>query len=508
MRNESADTATQSPHHAAAAFASTPAQRWSFFAVVSLGLLLVGLDNSILYTALPQLTQQLHATDMQQLWIINAYTLVLSGLLLGTGTLGDRIGHRLMFLIGLATFGTASLLAAYSPNAWFLISGRALLGFGAAIMLPSTLALIRLTFPNEVDRNKAIGIWSSVAVVGAAAGPTVGGFLLEHFWWGSVFLINVPIVALTIILTFVLGPPNQANPHKHWDFLSSFSALITLSSLVLAIKTAAASHTNAAVLVGSIVTCLLSAAAFGYRQRRLDDPLLTCDIFSSPTFSGGVLTAGGAMFAITGLELLTTQKLQLVDALSPLNAGLFISAMAVAAIPTAIVGGTVLHRVGFLPLISGGFLSMDIGMLSIMWADRADNLAVFITGLILTGVGAGSSMSVSSTAIINAAPSHRAGMASGVEAVSYEFGTLLSIAITGSLVPLLMTHTLPDALAPHGTEALLSPSTHETAAAAYDCAYFLTVGGLACIAFIFAVLTAWCFRNNPKSGTLPAQSSE
>jgi len=170
MSIESPDTATEPPHRAAAA-SSTPAQRWSFFAVVSLGLLMVGLDNSILYTALPQLTQQLHATDMQQLWIINAYTLVLSGLLLGTGTLGDRIGHRLMFLIGLATFGTASLVAAYSPNAWLLISGRALLGLGAAIMLPSTLALIRLTFPNEVERNKAIGIWSSVAVVGAAAGP-------------------------------------------------------------------------------------------------------------------------------------------------------------------------------------------------------------------------------------------------------------------------------------------------------------------------------------------------
>jgi len=248
---------------------------------------MVGLDNSILYTALPQLTQQLHATDMQQLWIINAYTLVLSGLLLGTGTLGDRIGHRLMFLIGLATFGTASLVAAYSPNAWLLIAARALLGLGAAIMLPSTLALIRLTFPNEVERNKAIGIWSSVAVVGAAAGPTVGGFLLEHFWWGSVFLINVPIVALAIILPSLLGPPNLPNPHKHWDFPSSFYALITLSSLVLAIKTAAATQINVALLVCSIAAFLLGAAAFAHRQTRLNDPLLTFDIFYSPTFTRG-----------------------------------------------------------------------------------------------------------------------------------------------------------------------------------------------------------------------------
>ena len=142
---------------------------------------MVGLDNSILYTALPQLAQQLHTTDTQQLWIINAYALVLSGLLLGAGTLGDRTGHRRMFLIGLAIFGGASLLAAYSPSAWTLIASRAFLGCGAAIMMPSSLALIRLTFPNEVERNTAIGIWGSVAVIGAAAGPTVGVFSWNIF---------------------------------------------------------------------------------------------------------------------------------------------------------------------------------------------------------------------------------------------------------------------------------------------------------------------------------------
>ena len=194
------------------AAASTAAQRWSFCAVISLGLLMVGLDNSILYTALPQLSQQLHTTDTQQLWIINAYALVLSGLLLGAGTLGDHTGHRRMFLIVLAVFGGASLLAAYSPSAWTLVLGRAFLGCGAAIMMPSSLALIRLTFPDEVERNTAIGIWGSVAVIGAAAGPTVGGFFLEHFWWGSVFLLNVPVVVVAIVLTWLLAPPNAPTP--------------------------------------------------------------------------------------------------------------------------------------------------------------------------------------------------------------------------------------------------------------------------------------------------------
>ena len=480
--------------HAAAA--STAAQRWSFCAVISLGLLMVGLDNSILYTALPQLSQQLHTTDTQQLWIINAYALVLSGLLLGAGTLGDRTGHRRMFLIGLAVFGGASLLAAYSPSAWTLIVGRAFLGCGAAIMMPSSLALIRLTFPDEVERNTAIGIWGSVAVIGAAAGPTVGGFFLEHFWWGSVFLLNVPVVVVAIVLTWLLAPPNAPNPLKHWDFPSSLYSLITLASLVLAIKSLA--H-NWPVSAAAGIVFICGALAFGRRQARLSDPLLTFDIFSSRIFSGGSLTAGGAMFGLSGLELVSTQKLQLVDALSPLHAGLIISAMALSAIPTSILGGATLHRVGFLPLISGGFLLMAAGM-ALVVVSRGETLPLLVSALVLTGLGAGLAMSVSSTAIINAAPLHRTGMASGVEAVSYEFGTLISIALTGTLMPLLMARELPPHLAELGTDALHHPVSHAAAASAYNSGYLSTIGGLACFALLLAAITAWCFRDNPKSG--------
>lgn len=160
----------------AEALRSSALRRWSFFGVVSLGLLMIGLDNSILYTALPTLSEQLHASSLQQLWIINAYALMIAGLLLGTGTLGDRIGHRRMFVIGLWIFGLASLTAALAPGAWELVAARAFLGIGASIMMPATLALIRLTFEDEIERNTAIGIWGSIAVVGAAAGPTVGGF--------------------------------------------------------------------------------------------------------------------------------------------------------------------------------------------------------------------------------------------------------------------------------------------------------------------------------------------
>ena len=247
------------------------------------------------------------------------------------------------------------------------------------------------------------------------------------------------------------------------------------------------------------IVFICGALAFGRRQARLSDPLLTFDIFSSRIFSGGALTAGGAMFGLAGLELLSTQKLQLVDALSPLHAGLIISAMALSAIPTSILGGATLHRVGFLPLISGGFLLMAAGM-ALVVVSRGEALPLLVSALVLTGLGAGLAMSVSSTAIINAAPLHRTGMASGVEAVSYEFGTLISIALTGTLVPLLMARELPPHLAELGTDALHHPVSHAAAASAYNSGYLSTIGGLACFALLLAAITAWCFRDNPKSG--------
>lgn len=461
---------------------------------------MIGLDNSILYTALPELSEQLHATSLQQLWIINAYALMLAGLLLGTGTLGDKIGHRRMFVIGLWIFGIASLTAALAPGAWELVAARAFLGLGASIMMPATLALIRLTFEDEIERNTAIGIWGSIAVVGAAAGPTVGGFLLEHFWWGSVFLVNVPIVIIALILTAFLAPPNVANPAKHWDFLSSLYALITLASLVLVIKSVASSHLNAMLIGGALAACLIGAVLFTRRQHTLEEPLLTFDIFRSPIFSGGVLAAAGAMFGVAGLEMTTTQKLQLVDLYSPLHAGLIISLIALAALPMSALGGANLHRWGFLPIIAGGFLAMAAGIGCMVWGGTHDVFPAYLVGLFITGLGAGFVMSVSSTAIIGAAPASRSGMAAGVEEVSYEFGTLLSIAVTGSVLPMLYKSGLPEDIRDLGMDALHDPSLAEAAGPAYTDAYLATAAGLGVVMLIFAAVTGWCFRSNPTSG--------
>lgn len=452
--------------------------RWVFLLVVSLGLLMIGLDNSILYTALPRLSDELSATPEQSLWIINAYPLVMSGLLLGTGTLGDRIGHTKMFTIGLSIFGLASLLAAYSPTAGVLIAARALLGVGAATMMPSTLALIRQTFRDERERNTAIGIWGAVAIVGAAAGPVLGGFLLEHFFWGSVFLVNVPIVMIALVLMTVTAPPNIPYPAARWDGWSSLIALAMFSLLTLALK----GHLLA--LPGAI----LAAWLFARRQRGLEQPLLTFDIFRSPMFSGGVIAAWCSYFIVASVELLTTQRFQLVAGFSPLEAGLVIVAVVVASLPTSILGGMFLHKVGFLPLISGGFVVAAIGLA--VAVSSLDNLAVFVPALGLTGAGLGAVMSVASTAIIGSVAPRRAGMAASVEEVSYEFGALVAVAVMGTGLT-----TITARLTAGGT-----PEAH-----AFDTAYLALLGAAGAIAVLAAVVTWWCFRGNPKTTPMNQQ---
>lgn len=475
------------------------ASSWPFFTVISLGLVMVALDNSILYTALPALNAQLGATPLESLWIINAYPLLITGLLLGTGTLGDKIGHKRMFLIGLVIFGLASLAAAFAPSAWALVAARAVLGTGAAAMMPATLALINQIFIEEHERNVAIGIWASTAIIGAAAGPLVGGLLLEFFWWGSVFLINVPIVAVALAGTVLLGPPNKANPAKHWDFISSAYALLALSGLTMTIKEATRAGSGNALLIGAVIATVVGAVAFHQRQKRLDDPLLTFDIFRSRIFAGGVLAATGGMFVLIGMEMTSTQRLQLVDGISPFHAGLSIAAVALVAFPFSIAGGALLDRIGFLSIIGSGFLANALGAVLSWWGSQSDSFALFLAGFLILGAGSSFIMSVSSIAIIGAAPLERSGMAAGVEEVSYEFGTLITVAITGSILPAVYASNLPPELASAGMDAMFNPTTNPLASPAYAHAHEVVILFVATAAALFGVATAWCFRGNPKS---------
>ncbi len=420
----------------------TKARRWLLLLTVAGGLLLVTLDNSVLYTALPTLTGALGASPSESLWIINAYPLVMAGLLLGAGTLGDRIGHRRMFLIGQVLFGVASLAAAFSSTPEQLIAARAFLAVGAAAMMPATLALIGLSFTDPRERNLAIAIWGSVALIGAALGPIIGGLLLQHFWWGAVFLINVPVVLLTFPATLLLAPEGQRDTTRPWDLVSSLLALVTLSGLVLAIKSVIATPASLATGGIAFAVAALGAWAFVRRQRQLPYPLLDFGIFRNPAFMAGTLSAIVTLFALAGLQLLTTQRFQLVAGFTPLNAGLLVSVAALGALPSALLGGGLLHRVGYRPLISGGLACAAAGV-SMVALGFQHGLPWVIAGMALTGVGTGAAISVASTAIISNVPPHRVGMASSVEEVAYEFGGLFAVAVLGSLSAALYSLSLP-----------------------------------------------------------------
>lgn len=467
--------------------------------VVSAGMLLISLDNSVLYTALPTLSSELNATSTQQLWIVNAYPLMLAGLLLGSGTLSDRIGHRKMFLIGLWIFGAASALAAFAPNTSVLILARAVLGVGAATMMPATLALIRHIFLEEQERNVAMGIWGSVAVVGAASGPVVGGLLLEYFWWGSVFLINVPIVCLSIIFTHRFAPKVTANPLKHWDFIASALSLMALSGLTLAIKEATNVDLNPILLIAAIITSLSGAILFKWRQNALTEPLIDWRLFRNKVFLGGVIAAWGSMFLMVGMELMTAQKLQLINGFSPLQAGLVTAVTALAALPVSIWAGAKLQKIGFKPFISGGFLVGSVGAGIAAWASLQGEIWLFVLAMMLIGLGGGAIWGVTSTAIVTSAPLKQAGMAAGIEEVSFEFGTLVSVALLGSLVPALYIRFLPDTFTADPIESLYELIDPQVASA-YTQGYSLTVLAVGVSGIIFASLTAWLLKANPKTG--------
>ncbi|SCW83242.1 MFS transporter, DHA2 family, multidrug resistance protein [Sphingobium faniae] len=482
--------------------------RWVLLVTVAAGLLLITLDNSVLYTALPTLTRELHASQTQGLWIINAYPLVMAGLLLGTGTLGDRIGHRQMFLIGLVLFGIASLVAAFSPSANILIAARAFLAVGAAAMMPATLALIRVTFIDERERNIAIAIWGSLSVVGSALGPIVGGFLLEHFWWGSVFLINVPVVIVAFLSTLIVAPKGETDHSKPWDLISSLQALVALSALVIAIKESAHAGQSWLVPAGAFVVAVVASILFVRRQSRLTFPLLDFSIFRNAAFSSGVMAAAFAMFAIGGIQLVTTQRFQLVAGFSPLEAGLLVSAAALGSLPTAMLGGAFLHKIGLRILIAGGLAAASLAVVLATWG-VTHGLGWLIVGMVLTGAGVGAAMSVASTAIVGNAPVHRAGMASSVEELSYEFGSLLAVAFLGSLLSAIYTFSIvmpvgaPEAVRESmgGALALAAEAGPDgqaiidAASQAFDRGYLTVMYVVAVVLAVGALVTAVLLRN-------------
>jgi DHA2 family multidrug resistance protein-like MFS transporter len=419
-------------------------RRWLILIIVASGLLLICVDITVLYVALPAMTRDLAATNAERLWILNAYPIVVAGLLPGFGTMGDRYGHRRLFTWGLVTFGLASLSAAYAPTAAALVIARAGLGVGAAMMMPATLAIIRTTFVDQRERTLALGVWAGVASAGMAGGPLLAGLLLTRFAWGSVFLINVPVVLLALMATLYLVPRRAAPGGPPWDITSSVQLLLALTALMYAIKEPARQDWSATRLLLAVVITAIAIVMYLRRQSRRAHPLLDLSLFRIPDFGGAFAAACLGTTGAVGLELVMSQYLQLVELRAPLSAALVLLPLSVAGLIGAPLAARIVHRVPLPRLAFAGFTlaAACIGTLALL---PPSTPAFELSRLaLLTGVGFGIAATVTfaSATIMNAAPPERGGMAASIEEVGFELGGALGVAVFGSIMTFTYASTL------------------------------------------------------------------
>jgi DHA2 family multidrug resistance protein-like MFS transporter len=419
-------------------------RRWLTLAIVASALFMICVDMTVLYTALPVLTHELRASAAEKLWIVNVYALVVAGLLPGLGTLGDRYGHRRLFMAGLAIFGAASLAAAFAPTSAWLIGSRGFLGIGGAAMMPATLAIIRHSFEDAHERSVAIGLWAGIAAGGLALGPVVGGLLLAHYSWGTVFLVNLPVVAAAALATLLLVPAQRPGGGAPWDLIGSVLVMTGLFALVFAIKQCAHQPLSVALVLTPLALAAALLGLFVSRQRRQATPLIDFGLFRLPGFGAAVAGAGLGTAGIVGLELVLGQHLQLVLDRSPLQAGLMILPAPLGSFLAGPLVGRLLRsrdaaRVG----ASGLLLSATAALCLLPLSFEAGLTPTLTLLLLLVGAGVGAAATAASSAIMSGAPPGRSGMAASMEEVGFELGSALGVALFGSLMSIAYAAGLP-----------------------------------------------------------------
>ncbi|MEU3341491.1 MFS transporter [Streptomyces sp. NPDC006668] len=407
--------------------------RWLALSVLVLAVLLVAVDATVLGLATPYISEDLRPTGTQLLWIGDVYSFVIAGLLVSMGSLGDRIGRKRILLGGATAFGAISVLNAYATTPELMILARALLGVAGATLMPATLALIRNLFHDSRERSLAIGIWGATASAGTAVGPIVGGFLLEHFWWGSVFLINLPVMVV-LVLVGIRTLPESRNPRPGpWDLTSVALSLIGVIGVVYAVKEAATHGFTWPTLASGA----LGAAAltwFVRRQLTLATPLLDMRLFRNRGFSAAVLADLLTILGMSGLVFFLSQYLQLVQGRRPFEAGLAELPAAVGAVAAGLVAGRAARRFSVRAVVSGGLAAVGLALAALTLITESTGYPLLGTALLVVGVGAGFSFTVTADVILSAVPKDQAGAASAVSETAYELGAALGIAILGTIV--------------------------------------------------------------------------
>ncbi|GAA4837977.1 MFS transporter [Saccharopolyspora rosea] len=416
-----------------AATATRTGHRWVAFAVLLLAVLLVSVDGTVLGVAAPFISRDLATSGPQLLWIADVYSFVLAGLLVTMGGLGDRIGRKKLLMCGATAFGVLSAFSAYAPTAAVLIAARALLGVAGATLMPSTLALIRALFPDARARSLAVGIWSAAASAGASCGPVLGGFLLEHFWWGSVFLINVPVVAVLVPAGLALLPESRDPAPGPWDLLGVAWSLVGMIGTVYAVKEAAVHGLRADVVVAAVVG-VTALALFVRRQSRSRHPLVDVRLFCDRAFSGVIGATLLAVLGLSGLLYFLSQFFQLVQGYSPLQAGVAEVPAVIGSVLFGVLAGVLARRWSTRAVLSAGLALVCLAMAALVPIGPDTGYPLLGTALFVLGSGIGLSFTVAGDVVLSIVPAERAGAASAVSETAYELGTALGIALLGSVV--------------------------------------------------------------------------
>ncbi|WP_329032083.1 MFS transporter [Streptomyces sp. NBC_01725] len=407
-------------------------REWTALAVLSLPAMLITLDNTVLHLAVPHLNASLNPSGLQLLWAVDIYSFLIASLLIIAGTLGDRIGRRRLLLIGAVGFGVASLLTAFSNSAEMLIVSRALLGIAGATLTPSSMSLIRNLFLDARQRTVALSVWITCFLVGGAIGPLVGGVMLEHFWWGSVFLLSVPAMVLLLILGPVLLPEYRDPRPGTIDFASMGLLVLSLLAGVYGLKKLAV---EGVAVIPALV--LLAGLALGVwfvaRQRGLTHPLIDMALFRERTFSASLGGMGLALFVMSGSQFFIAQYLQMVVGLSPLEAGLASLPGSLGGVAGSLLAPVALRWMRAAYAMTGGLVIAAAGFVVLAQAGADSGPATVMVALALLNIGVSPTVVLGTDMMINSAPPEKAGAVSAISDTSHELGLGLGIAVLGSV---------------------------------------------------------------------------
>ncbi len=417
-----------------------PENRWRVLAVICSVFLIIAVDMTVLHIATPAIAADLRPSGIELLWIVDVYALVLAPLLVLSATLGDRLGRKRVLIVGMVIFGLASLLAAFAWSPGSLIAARVLQGVGGAAIAPATMAIIRDAFPDRDERARAIGVWSATMALGSAAGPVIGGLLIDAWWWGAVFLINVPLLLIALPLARRVLPESRNSDPPPWDPASVITIAAGVLLLAWGIKEGAR-HGFAGEPLAALAGSALLITWFARRQLRRENPTLDVRLFGSRLFRVAVVGVLLSVFAIVGLQLLFAQYLQLVAGFTATQASLWMVPLVLSTIAGAYLGPRLLTRIGPRRTISGGFALGALSLVPVLWVGQ-DPTWLLPPAFALLGASLEASLIGANDLIFGSVDVDRAGQASAIEETAYELGGGLGVAVLGSIAGVVSLQTI------------------------------------------------------------------